>query len=110
MHLYFHLHQASRTLFIVTVNGLFDISALVPLALHTASASAEPDPTQRRMAIFAGLGALSALSFSLWAFTWRSARSHTRSGGQIESKVRTASAYLPLPYTPTPNSYHHTYP
>ena len=103
------MHQASRTLFIVTVNGLFDISALVPLALHTVSASAEPDPTQRRMAIFAGLGALSALSFSLWAFTWRSARSHTRSGGQIESKV--SERLLPLPYTPTtPNSYHHTYP
>ena len=50
--------QASRTLFIVAVNGLFDLSALVPLALHAVAASAEPDPTRRRTVIFAGLGAL----------------------------------------------------
>ena len=43
---------SSRTLFIVTVNGLFDISALVPLALHAVSVAAEPDPTHRRAVIF----------------------------------------------------------
>jgi len=78
---------SSRTLFIVTVNGLFDISALVPLALHAVSAAAEPDLTRRRAVIFSGLSALSALSFSLWAVTWRSARSHTKSVGQIISSV-----------------------
>ena len=94
--------QAKRTLFIVAVNGLFDLSALVPLALHAVSASAEPDPTRRRTLIFAGLGALSALSFSLWAVAWtvawRSARCQTRGVGQTKGSV---GERLPTP-TPYP--------
>lgn len=88
--------QASRTAFIIVANGLFDVSALIPLALHSLSAVAEPDPANRRQAIFSGLSGLSALSFGLWAVAWHSARAQVRRT-RSQMSTHTSERFLVVP-------------